>query len=121
MCHIGWLEPTGVCREVPRQAFELSAQALEECRERLGAFCKKRRPAPEIRAARDRLFRPLAVDGLAMAELAGREALAARLREYQGQVMGLFRAGDCTPAEYTDLALLDQVVDQWQACIQTHI
>ena len=111
--------------ERPRPAYrrdlEASLNCLEAYRRAVTDFCGRERTEQEIREAVNPLFRPLAVDALAMMELAGEGALADTLREFQRQAMALFRAGACLPAELIDLELFARAVDGLRAGVERRL
>ena len=91
-----------------------SCPHLEAYRRDLAAFCGEPRTKEEILSQVNSLFRPFAVDLLAMMELAGERALAEDLRVFQGQCMTLFRAGDCRPADIIDLKLFSHIAEEYE-------
>ena len=68
-----------------------SLEVFEALHRDMTAFCEVEQTAQELRTALDPLFRALLLDGVAMAQIAGKEALAAELRAMQGKLMGMLR------------------------------
>lgn len=101
--------------------FKDSLVCLRRCREDLRGFCGEHRTDGEIMAAANTLFRPFAVDGLAMMELAGETELADELRLFQKDCMALFRTGDSRPDEVLDMARLDRIMAGYEKLIQNRI
>ena len=108
-------------RPADRRDLDASLNCLEAYRRAVTDFCGRERTEQEIREAVNPLFRPLAVDALAMMELAGEGALADTLREFQRQAMALFRAGACLPAELIDLELFARAVDGLRAGVERRL
>ena len=106
---VGFVCPVSQRTEPDKSAFQDSLLWLGRWREELREFCGQTRTKDEIMAAVDPLFRPLAVDGLAMMELAGERELADGFRRFQRQAMALFRAGDCRPDEIIDQKHVDRI------------
>lgn len=95
-----------------------SPTALKDyCRD-MTDFCGAFRTKEAIFARVNTLFRPFAVDLLAMMELAGEDALTEDLRVFQSQCMALFRAGDCRPAEIVDLELFSRIAEKYEALLK---
>lgn len=118
---IGRIERIGRSKPMSNSDFENSLACLHRCRDDLHRFCAAHRTNEEIMAVVNTLFRPFAVDGLAMMELAGETGLAEELRLFQKDCMTLFRAGDCRPNEVVDMARLDRIVTTYEGLIQKKI
>ena len=115
---VGRLRRIGSPRPAGRADLSASLDCLERYRRALVDFCGRERTGQEIRDSADGLFRPLAVDGLAMMELAGERELAEKMRTFQQQAMALFRAGACRPADFVDLALFEEAVSGWEGQVR---
>lgn len=118
---IGRIERIAEARSMDVSDFENSLTCLHRCGEELHRFCAEHRTSEEIMAVVNTLFRPFAVDGLAMMELAGETALAEELRLFQEDCMTLFRSGDCCPDEIVDMERLDRIAGSYKTLIQQKI
>ena len=115
---VGYLERTGETISTGNADYENSLICLRRYQADLHQFCAEFRTKEEIMAVVNTLFRPFAVDGLAMMELAGETALAEELRQFQKECMTLFRAGDCCPNKIVDLNRLGRIVEAYEVLIQ---
>lgn len=115
---IGRIERTGTIKAMDASDFERSLVCLRRCREDLHRFCGEHRTNGEVMAVVNSLFRPFAVDGLAMMELAGETGLTEELRLFQKDCMTLFRAGDCRPDEVVDMTRLDRIAEAYKVLIE---
>ena len=118
---VGHIRHAEQIRPMDNSDFERSLACLRRCREDLHSFCAAHRSGGEIMEAANALFRPLAVDALAMMELAGESELAEQLRLFQRDCMTLFRTGDCRPDEVIDMGRLDRIADAYEVLIQKKI
>ena len=115
---VGFIEPTGAVMPMNREDYEDSLRWLSAYQKDVRGFCGQYRTKGEIMAAVNTLFRPFAVDGLAMIELAGETVVAHELRQFQAECMTLFRTGDCTPDEVVDMARFDRIVRAYEILIR---
>lgn len=102
-----------------RPYFEGSLTTLHDLEEEITAFCSQEQPAAALREARDRLFRPILLDGVTMLELLGEEQIAAALRTVRAQLMAALRE-DCpvVPARRLDMALLTNAMTEYAGLIK---
>lgn len=111
---IGRIVRTETIKTMDGSDFENSLICLHHYGEDLHRFFSAHRTNGEIMAAMNTLLRPFAVDGLAMMELAGEDALASELCQFQKECMTLFRAGDCRPNEIVNLERLDRIIGAYE-------
>lgn len=115
---VGFIEPTGAVMPMNREDYDTSLRWLSAYQADVRRFCGQHRTKGEIMAAVNTLFRPFAVDGLAMIELAGETVVAHELRQFQAECMTLFRTGDCTPDKVVDMARFDRIVRAYEILIR---
>ena len=115
---VGYICSAAERTEQDRSLFHESLTWLGRWRSDMKEFCSQLRTRDEIMAVVNPLFRPLAVDGLSMMELAGEQELADGFRLFQSQAMALFRAGDCRPDGIIDQAHLDKIAADYAALIR---
>lgn len=118
---VGYILPGKEPVKPDRSAFQSSLSWLRRWRDEIREFCGQPRTRAEIMAAVDPLFRPLAVDGLAMMELIGEQALAEGFRIFQQQAMALFRAGDCCPDGFIDQEHVSRITAAYADLIGNNI
>lgn len=118
---VGRIERVDKVKPMNDADFENSLVVLRRYKEELHRFCSALRTNGEIMAAMNTLLRPLAVDSLAMMELAGETGLAEELRLFQKDCMTLFRAGDCCPDEVMDVARLERIMAAYEVLIAKRI
>ena len=118
---VGRIDRTEKSKPMDASDFERSLIWLRRYKAELHRFCEEYRTNGEIMTVINTLFRPFAVDGLAMMELAGEGDLADELRLFQKDCMTLFRSGDCRPDAVVDLARLDRIVTAYEKLIQKKI
>lgn len=114
---VGHIEHTGTQIPMGAADYDNSLRCLSRYREELHQFCGAYRTGGEIMSRVNTLFRPFAVDGLAMMELVGEWALAEELRLFQKDCMTLFSRGDCRPDEIVDMARLDRIAAAYEKLI----
>lgn len=115
---IGYLERADETSPMNKADYENSLICLRRYRDDLHHFCEEFCTSKEVMAVVNTLFRPFAVDGLAMMELAGETELVEELRQFQQECMTLFRAGDCCPNEIVDLNRLGRIAEAYEVLIQ---
>ena len=88
---VGWLEP---CLRKETD-FDLhlneSLAVLLRYKDEIQNFCSILQPFEEIKSARDRLFRPLLLDGLTMMQLIGNEKMYLLQKDIQTKYLAAFR------------------------------
>ena len=115
---IGWLEECPVKVVDFKPYFEKSLTVLQQYREELLAFCETRQSIENLNAAKDRLFRPIALDGLAMMELISHTEMLMMQREVQEKFIAMLRKREMViPMQELPLDLINRVIDEYLVLI----
>lgn len=108
-----------VCKN---ELLKRSESTLRKLLDEIQTFCSDERSVPELRSSMNTLFRSILLDGITMLGLLGQTELADRLRTVQGQYMRALRENKpLRLAQYLDLDLLGEAVDDYAALIQEQI
>lgn len=103
-----------------RPYLEGSLTTFHNLEEEITAFCLQEQPAAALREARDRLFRPILLDGVTMLELLGEEQVAAALRTVRAQLMEALRENrPAVLARRLDMALLTSAMTEYAGLIKS--
>lgn len=101
---------------------ERSIHVLGDLREDIHAFCAVERTPGEQRAAMDKLFRALLLDGVTMLELLGKPDPWEALKAAQAQLLAMVRKNrPAVPGRCLDLALLDGAMEEYRKLICAHL
>jgi hypothetical protein len=117
---VGHVSKAGPSSPSPLLYFS-SIESLHIYETKIDEFCSGERTQQEISAKRDPLFRPFAVDLLAMAGLLEGKSLEGKLKTFQNQCLSLFKAGDCRPFDVVDRANFLLICQEYEGLISSFL
>lgn len=118
---VGYLETCAPKAGVLGVELERSLKTMDSYEAEVSCFCSVSQTEAAVRESLNTLFRPFALDLLAMMELIGENALAARLRIFRDQAMAMFRAGSCKPDTIVDMDNFRNAAALYSSMIRSQI
>ena len=119
---VGWLEDAPIKDVDFTPFFEKSLFNLQKYRVELLAFCDIEQSVENLNAARDPLFRPIALDGLVIMELVENEKMVAMQQEIQTKLLAMLRKQEpVIPKQELPMDLIANVLDEYVVLIKEQL